>query len=357
MLPGAHILHVAATSVSGQAGPLSNPVRVQYEPLWALGQSGDPRSAVQTTSDDVTMIAEVMASGLADATDLAVLPDARVLIAQRGGRVRMFRDGRLLPEAAASIPGVATGDGRGLLTIAPDIEFEKTSAVFVLHSTADGARLARFTLAGNVVADHATILDGLPLARRDPAAALTVGHDRLLYLALDDGGDREHVDDLGSYRGKVLRLRRDGTVPSDAAAFSPVFAQGLARPRGLAWLPGWDGVVLGGRDADGVPSVQALLRLSRREVVRQPREVPSSVDIADVVVHDSPSIGPLVGDLLLASAAGGILRMQARQLPAPQSEWLFRGWTGPLRALAVSSEGAIYAITETELIAIRVESK
>ena len=158
----------------------------------------------------------------------------RIFIAERAGRIRVFRDGRLQP-AALEIDDVVASGRRGLLALALDPDFERTGHVFAAYTADSGFRLVRYRASGDTLGESATLLDGVDSTLATPSATLRFGPDGKLYLGLDDSGDPSRPGDLGSFNGKVLRLNPDGTTPSDQAAGTPVYALNVNEPRGLEW--------------------------------------------------------------------------------------------------------------------------
>jgi glucose/arabinose dehydrogenase len=354
MSPGSHTLTVSAHffSDSARSGPPSNAIRLRYDPARTVEPLTERGPRTPRESD--SRIAEVVAVGLTDPTDLALLPDGRALVAERSGRIRMWRDGALAVEPALALADVVTGHGRGLLAVAVDRPFDATRAVFIVYTAAGGARLARFTLAGDALVDRAVLLDGLPHAPVDPAAALLVGHDGKVYLALDDGGEPARVADAGSYSGKVLRLNRDGTTPRDTGGRTPVVAAGFARPSGLASAHEGEDVWVAGRGADGVERVDLIkARRSAEDSGAASFALPPGVEVTDISILPPEAPGREPGRALVASASGGVLRLSsAGSSVAP--EWIFRDATGPVVAIDVDERGVAYVLRQERLIRLGV---
>lgn len=130
LTPGTYTLTVAAvaTDLPWLEGPAAAPIRVRYE-----GINGGPADAGGTAFETTTL-----APGLEDPTDLAPLPGGGVLVAERSGRIRLFRDGMLREQPVERLADVVTGDGRGLLALTADRDFEATQAVYALYSTGKG---------------------------------------------------------------------------------------------------------------------------------------------------------------------------------------------------------------------------
>jgi glucose/arabinose dehydrogenase len=355
---GSHAIQVAAY--------VRGPARVEglpSAPLYVTSVEPPERdrdmdvSGAPAPPTEAILRATVVADGLLDPTDLAVLPDGRVLVAERRGRVRVVGAEGLLPEPAVSLDDVVTGGGRGLLAIAVDRSFEKSRAVFVLYTTDSGLRLARFTVSGDTLYARATLLDGLPISRVDPAAVLRAGPDGRLYVALDDAGQPETLPDLGSYSGKILRFNPDGTTPDDRPGRSPVYAIGVQRPVGLGWTADGSTLRLVGVDASPAGrsmslSVDAAPDTVERIVAVTRFTLSADAGASSATTYTSARIASLDDDLLVASTTmRSVLRMSFTSPLVPDgSDWILSDETGPITALVVSPDGTIYAATTETLL-------
>ncbi len=127
--PGVHTLWVVTLAPDGfSEGPASSPILVRAE---GSGNATARTSPPMMAATEAAPAAAALARGLDDPTDLAVLPDGRMLVAERSGRVRLFRDGALVTTPALTLPDVVVGDGHGLLAMAVGRDFAATQAVFV----------------------------------------------------------------------------------------------------------------------------------------------------------------------------------------------------------------------------------
>ncbi|MCU1381884.1 MAG: Quinoprotein glucose dehydrogenase [Acidobacteria bacterium] len=178
--------------------------------------------------------------GLESPADLAIAPDGRIFVAERAGRIRIIRDGRLLHEPALALDTGAGAIGQ-LLALALDPQFPRTGYVYAIATgasrTGDPAfTLTRFRVVSDTLADPFVLLDEVPASPR-PAAALRFGPDGKLYAAFDDAGESRRRLDPGSFNGKVLRLDAGGTTPADAAGRTPIYAAGYGSPIAIDWDP------------------------------------------------------------------------------------------------------------------------
>ena len=154
---------------------------------------------------------------------LAFLPDGRMLVTERAGRLRVIRDGVLDPQPIAGVPPVHATAVAGLMDVALHPRFAENRLVYLTYSQPadDGARvtLARGRLDGAALAGVETLFESEPLISNDGAGAsrIVFAPDGTIYVTV--GGAFEdwamRAQDPGDTAGKLLRLRDDGSVPDD----------------------------------------------------------------------------------------------------------------------------------------------
>ncbi len=349
LTPGMHTLQLASFIIDGSAleSPRSTALRVNVVATTAsaAGRPGsDPRPDAPAPSvrqwrdtlvdfgNGVVFRLEVVADAVDVPSDMAIAPDGRLFIAERGGRVRV------VPGAAEAI----VSDAR-LLAIALDPQFERTHFVYTISTAAPASAdptfvLARFREVSSTFGDRVILLDNIRAG--GDGAALRFGPDGALYAAFDDGGDEAAANDLASPQGKVLRMNADGSTPPDQAGGSPLFAAGFRSPRGLAWQPGsamlWVAERRGTLAAVDVQSDAADRK--KRGVTRRHYALPESI---------GPSSIAFAGDDLLVAAEPGrqLLRIrfdQRNPLTIVGTERLLQDRVGPIHVVAVSPDGTIY---------------
>jgi aldose sugar dehydrogenase len=170
---------------------------------------------------------------------LAFAPDGRLFVTERPGRIRVVKDGRLLPDPVARLPVAAVGEG-GLLGLALHPDFARNGHLFVCYTApARGGlvnRIARFTVRGDEAGDEVVLLDDIPGAPIHDGCRLAFGPDGRLYATTGDAADPPLAQRRDSLAGKILRLNPDGSVPADNPfPGSPVYSLGHRNPQGLAW--------------------------------------------------------------------------------------------------------------------------
>jgi hypothetical protein len=101
--------------------------------------------------------------------------------------------------------------------------------------------IARYRWLDGQLTDPAVVVPGL--SADDGTARLTMDRSGRLYVALSASRQGSRAD---PYAGRILRFNRDGTVPDDSRAASPILAEGFRQPMGLGvhgarlWASGRD---------------------------------------------------------------------------------------------------------------------
>ncbi len=189
--------------------------------VWAMAPQP---VAAQATKPRV----EVVAHGLVNPWGLAFLPDGRMLVTERPGRMRtVSTDGKLSPPLPG-LPPVATGGQGGLLDVVTDPRFASNRLVYWSYSepSPDGetnsTAVARARLDGAPGAER--LADVQLVFRQAPKVAssahfgsrLVFANDGRLFITLGDRFSRkDDAQTLDNHHGKVVRVEPDGRVPAD----------------------------------------------------------------------------------------------------------------------------------------------
>jgi glucose/arabinose dehydrogenase len=167
-------------------------------------------------------------SGLSRAWGLAFLPDGGLLITERPGRLRLFKDGKL-SEPIAGVPAVDARDQGGLLGLALDPKFAENRLVYLAYAEArgDGTNHAAVARGKLVQGAGPPRLEGVQVIyRQTPSLAstqhyggrLVFGRDGTLFVT---GGERSITEGrmqaqrMDGTLGKVVRINADGSIPTD----------------------------------------------------------------------------------------------------------------------------------------------
>jgi glucose/arabinose dehydrogenase len=218
------------------------------------------------------------ATGLEHPWGAAFLPESRLLVTERPGRMRVVdQDGRVSAPLDGVPPTQVGGWEGGLLDVAAAPDFATTREIYFCHTTLvpGGAltRLARARLSSDATAlEGATpILDVVPAQKEHRShfgCRIVFGpRDGKVYLSTGDGlTDPRRAQRLDDLAGKVLRLERDGSPAAGnpflnhPGARPEIWSYGHRNPQGLAFNP-WTGSLweaeLGPRGGDEVNVIRA----------------------------------------------------------------------------------------------------
>lgn len=243
---GLHTIELAAQVDAYPQGPWSAPLSLSRRS--ELSTSASAQGGVLPVEG--TRLESVPLPGSFYPSSLAPLPDGRVLVGERSGRVLVIDGDRVAEYADLRV--MARGEEPELLAIAAHRDFAINRSIVVAYAIRSGMRVARLTELADRVVSHDVIREGLPINRRDAAAAIGVGPDRKIYVAT--GGDTGSSDPRA---GKVLRMNVDGSTPTDGWP-APIFAEGTARPVALSWSSDERTLWVIGIGSDGTSSASAL---------------------------------------------------------------------------------------------------
>jgi aldose sugar dehydrogenase len=206
---------------------LSAVVRAQQPP--PIGIPVPPLSAgpfLFDTAEQHKIRVAILARGLAHPWGMAFLPDGTLLLTERPGRLRIVRGGKLDPTPISGVPQVYAVQLAGLMDVALHPNFATNHLVYLTYNKPGPDKTAATALArgrldpsqknGLALTDVRDIFvaDFLPEAANGFNSRLAFGRDGMLYVS-NGASNSDSSQDPKSFRGKIMRLRDDGAVPSD----------------------------------------------------------------------------------------------------------------------------------------------
>jgi len=190
-----------------------------------------------------------LAGGLSHPWALAFLPDGDILISERPGSLRIFRDGTLLPDPVPGLPDITAAGQGGLLDLALHPGFEDNRWLYFTYAASVGrdvtTRLARARFDDDRLQDVEVLFTAEPASRggRHFGSRIVFDGDGYVFLSVGDRGDMPRAQRLDDHAGSIIRLHDDGRVPEDnpfvgrADARPEIYAYGVRNPQGMALHP------------------------------------------------------------------------------------------------------------------------
>jgi aldose sugar dehydrogenase len=186
------------------------------------GQGEATRSPTPGSRTGVVQ-AQTVVSGLARPWGLAFLPDGRMLVTERAGRLRLVGPQGGLSGPLSGVPTVAASGQGGLLDVALDPRFTENGLVYICYAEPDGSGLAGTAVARGRLGET-RLEDVQVIYRQQPkvngenhfGCRLVFTPNGMLFVTLADRFDfRDQAQDLSSALGKIVRITPDGSVPPD----------------------------------------------------------------------------------------------------------------------------------------------
>lgn len=193
---------------------------------------------------------ETVAEGFAYPWCIEFLPQGGYLLSMRDGELRVVSADGQIGEPVANVPDTYVASQGGFFDIVLDPEYGQNNVVYLAFAHGDvknnATRVIRAELRDNALHNVDSIFTVSPM-KRGPAhygGKLLFLGDGTLLLTTGDGFDfREAAQDTFSQLGKIVRMQRDGSAPSDNPFFDGkqgdpmVWSYGHRSPQGLAWNP------------------------------------------------------------------------------------------------------------------------
>lgn len=212
-----HVLRlaVALVAAAAEAQQPAQPIGVPVPPLG----SGP---FVFDTAEQHKIRVSILARGLSHPWGMTFLPDGSMLVTERPGRLRIVREGKLDPTPIAGVPKVYAVQLAGLMDVALDPAFSTNRLIYLTYNkpSPDGKQVATALARGRLDGSALTgvrdifVADWLPESANGFNSRMAFGRDGMIYVS-EGASNSDASQDPKSLRGKILRLRPDGSAPPD----------------------------------------------------------------------------------------------------------------------------------------------
>jgi len=330
-----------------------------------------------------------VADGLIQPWSIAFLPGGDILITERPGRLRVLRQGKLLPDPVEGIPKVFHSGQGGLLEVMPHPNFASNRLLYISYSKpgASDAESRTALIRGRFENDRLTdvkeIFDAVSKGRGHYSGKIAFDRNGFLFLTLGDrqvppeGNLEAHpAQDLTNHHGKIVRLHDDGRVPADnpfvnrAGAKPEIWTYGHRNAQGLAFHPetgdlwanehgpqggdelnliqpgknyGWPVIGFGVNYQTGL----AIHSGTHRQGMEQPVRVwVPSIGISGMMFYTGDKFPQWRGNLFIGGMAGQQLSRLTLQGQRVINEETLVQQRGRIRDIRQGLDGYIYLVTD-----------
>ncbi len=197
------------------------------------GSTARAPSSPQPRPIQGVVTAETVAEGLEHPWALAFLPDGRILVTERPGRLRIVAPSGRVSEPLGGVPAVQAAGQGGLLDVAIDPGFTENRLVYLSYAEPGeggaGTAVARGRLGEGQLENVQVIYRQVPKVQGNGhfGSRLVFAEDGTLFITQGDRqGYREQAQDLDSGLGKLVRINPGGSIPKD----NPFVGKQGARP-------------------------------------------------------------------------------------------------------------------------------
>jgi aldose sugar dehydrogenase len=218
-----------------------------------IARAENPAGKVLRTEKHTLKI-EMVADGLETPWGMAFLPDGRMLVTERSGKLRVIDRGKLLPQAIEGTPAVWAHQDGGMLDVAVHPEYARAGNGWIYLSYAEPGEndtsmtaIVRGRIKDGKWIDQ-QVLYHAPKALFYPSnvhygSRFLFDKQGHLFYSIGERGHEMEAQDLSSPLGKLHRINDDGSVPKDDPfvgrdkAIPTIWSYGHRHPQGLAFHP------------------------------------------------------------------------------------------------------------------------
>jgi glucose/arabinose dehydrogenase len=352
--------------------------------LLAAAASSCAGERKQVRSDKHAFVVTQLVEGLQNPWSIAWLPDGRMLVTERSGRLRFVsKDFKLDPKPVEGLPKIVVSGQGGLFDVVLHPAFRENGWIYISYNGpgegGHGTELMRAKLDGHRLVESQVLFRLQPKtsAGQHFGGRIVFDGKGHVFLTLGDRGEQQRAQRLGDHAGSVIRLNEDGSVPKDNPfvnrkdAKPEKFAYGIRNIQGAAlnartgelWAHehgpqggdevniiragrnyGWPMITYGANYGTGTKIGEG----TRKDGVEEPLHywVPS-IAPSGMAFYDGDKFPNWRGNILVGALKDELLvRLELDGDKVVKEERMMRNTIGRIRDVRVGPDGYVYLLTD-----------
>lgn len=201
------------------------------------------------TAGSEKIILNPIGQGLKEPWGMAFLPDGRILVTEKSGKLRIIENGKLLATPVSGVPKVVDSGQGGLLDVVLHPNYTENGWIYLSYSGKGdggvGTEVIRAKLKDNALVNSESIFRQAPKisSSKHFGSRIVFDKDGYLFITMGDRGDQDRAQKLNQHVGKIVRLNDDGSIPKDnpfvgnREALPEIFSYGHRNAQGAALNP------------------------------------------------------------------------------------------------------------------------
>jgi aldose sugar dehydrogenase len=334
------------------------------------------------TSEKYSFTIETVVEGLEHPWAVDFLPDGRMLVTEKPGRLRVVSNGKL-SEPVTGLPKIKEKGQGGLLDIALDPDYKNNQIIYLSYSAKGkggiGTEVVKGKLIGNELKDTQVIFKLLPKTNTGYhfGSRLLFAKDGSLFVTLGDRGDKDRAQDISDHAGSLIHINKDGSVPENnpfvnsSNAKPEIYTYGNRNMQGIAMHPetgevwtvehgpqggdelnlmkpgvnyGWPVITYGANYGTGTKIGEG----TEKEGMEQPihRWVPSIATSSLLFYTGDKFPNWNINAFISSLKFGQLARLEMQGNKVIKEERIINGKVGRIREVQQGLDGYIYIITD-----------
>jgi glucose/arabinose dehydrogenase len=338
-------------------------------------------SVAQAQSDQPFTV-EVVSDNLEHPWGMAFMPSGDILITERPGRLRLFRDASLDPDPISGLPPIEASGQGGLMGVALHPRFADNQFIYLSYvgygKRGFSTQVLRARLDGLKLLESTIIFRAEPNIRstRHFGGRLLFDDKGYLFISLGERGQRADAQDLKLHSGSLIRVADDGSIPddnpyADSAHANGVFTSGNRNMQGLCLHPqtraiwthehgpqggdevnvmlaganyGWPTITYGRNYGFGTKIGEGTHKPGMEQPIH--KWVPS-IAPSGMTFYNGTKFPQWRGDLFVGSLKFGLLvRLEVKDNEVVSEQRFLNGKYGRIRDVVEGPDGLLYLLTD-----------